>query len=171
LALLLQAAERGGFFLAAADEPGLLKLQVTELLFVNEMSVQLDEAAADAGMLLVFEQAGELDATFGVDGHFERGNAAQAPGDIGEGLDQLALFEAGGLQFVFVGGDVALVFGGVVTGEQDGGAGEPGFDGIQGRIALAFFGARASAEKGIRAIALGGAADGACGHGRLVSKK
>src|SRR6185312_12572071 len=103
-------------------------------------------------VLLIIKHIGELNAALRVDGHFEGGNAAQAPGDIGERLDEFGFFETNGLQFLFVGGDVALVFGSVVGGKQNGGAGEARFDRVQRGGAPAFFATRAGAEKGVRTV-------------------
>jgi len=150
--ILLQAAERGGFLFAAAHQAGFLKLQIAQLFFVDEMSVQFDQAAANGGVLLILKHIGELDAALGIDGHFEGGNAAQAPGDIGERLDEFGFFERDGLEFLFVGGDVALVFGSIVGRKQNGGAGETGFDSVQGGGAPAFFGTGAGAEKGVHTV-------------------
>ncbi|HEY6988400.1 MAG TPA: hypothetical protein VH369_08450 [Bryobacteraceae bacterium] len=150
--ILLQTVERGGFLFTAAHQAGFLKLQIAQLFFVDQMGVQLDQAAANGGVVLILKHIGELDSALGIDSHFEGGDAAQAPGDIGERLDEFGFFETNGLPFLFVGGDVALVFGSVVGGKQDGGAGEAGFDGIQRRVTLTRFGAGSGAEKCIGAI-------------------
>jgi hypothetical protein len=74
--LILQAAEFGGFLFAAADQARFLKLQIAELLFVREVSVKLDEAAADIRVVLVLELIGKFDAASSIDGHFETGDTA-----------------------------------------------------------------------------------------------
>jgi len=180
-AFVLEFAEGGGFLFAAADEPGLLKLQGAELLFVDQMGVQLDEVAADSGIFLILELIGKFNATLGVDGHFERGHAAQAPGDIGERLDQFGLFQAHRLELAFVGGEMALVFGNVIGREQHSSASESSFDGVQRRLSFSFFGFWTGGQLGVGLIggaaglltgfALGGATDGAVGHGACYLEK
>jgi hypothetical protein len=71
----LQTAELGSFLFAAADQASFLKLQVAELLFVDQMCLQLDETAANVRVLLS-ELIRVYDAAAGVDRHFEPRNAA-----------------------------------------------------------------------------------------------
>src|SRR5690349_15880843 len=129
-ALLLQLAQLGGFFLATASQTRFLKLQIAELLLVLEERLQLDHARAQRGIVFG-EGFGELDVAAGEDGGFQSGNAAQAPSRVRDGLHQIGFALPDGLELFLVGSDMALVFGGVVRGEENGATGEGGFDGIQ----------------------------------------
>ncbi len=66
----------------------------------------------------------------GVDGHFESGDAAQPPHGIGDGLNQLGFEPAYGAELFLISGEEALVFGGIVRGQEDRAAGETGLDGV-----------------------------------------
>ena len=89
------------------------------------------------------------------------GDTGETPEGVSDGLHELRFAQTDGLIFVPEGGEVAFVFGGVVGGEQNRAAGEPGFDGVEGRggltrfvfgpvesWALARFAARRAAEIG-----------------------
>jgi hypothetical protein len=80
---------------------------------------------------VLVEGFGELEVAAGEDGGFQSGNAAQAPSRIGDGLHQIGFALPDGLELFLVGADMALVFGGIVGGEEDGATREGGFDGIQ----------------------------------------
>src|SRR5947209_3017071 len=81
--LLLQLPELGGVFFTLAAETPVLKLQVAQLLFVCEERVDLDQAGSQSSRFLV-ELIGKLNAAQGVNAHFERGNAIETPGMVGE---------------------------------------------------------------------------------------
>lgn len=65
-------------------------------------------------------------------------DAALAPNDIGDGLDQIALALADGMEFLGIGLIETLVFGGVFGGKHDGAAGESGYDGVHRGFCFAF---------------------------------
>ena len=52
---------------------------------------------------------GELDAAFGIHGHLETEDAGEAPGRVGDRLDQIGFVLADGLELILVGADVALM--------------------------------------------------------------
>lgn len=130
LSFFLETAELGGFFLAAANEARFLQLQIAKLFFVCHVGVQIDQAGPESVFVIV-EEFGEFHAPLRIDGHLERWNTIQTPGDGGEGMDQSRFLRADGAEFAFKGGDVALVGGGIIGGEEDGAAGESGLDSIQ----------------------------------------
>jgi hypothetical protein len=138
-ALLLESAQFGSFFIATAGKPRFLQVQVTDLLFVSDESVRVDQVRTGGGLVL-FEQPGEFETAFGEQGHFKNRDAAEAPIGIGDGLHEIGFLVADGREFFGVGGEVALVFGGIVTGEQDGAASERGFDSVEGRGGFTFAG-------------------------------
>ncbi len=88
---------------------------------------------------------GEFVAATGIDGGFETGDALQAPLRVGHGLDEFGFAQADRFVFLLVGGEVGAIGIGIVAGQQDGAAGESGFDGVHRGNALAFFGAGATA--------------------------
>ena len=57
---------------------------------------------------------------------------SEAPEGVGDGLHQLALAQADGLIFVAERGEMAFVFGGVPSGEQNRAASEAGLNGVEG---------------------------------------
>jgi hypothetical protein len=67
----------------------------------------------------------------GEQGHFELGDAVEAPAAIDEGLDEGEFQETNGLEFGEEAVEKSLVFGGVVGGKEDGAAGESCFDGVK----------------------------------------
>ena len=70
---------------------------------------------------MLIERVGELQAASGEDGHFERRNTLETPSCIGDRLRQVDFALTDGRELFLVGVDVALVIGGILRGEQDGG--------------------------------------------------
>ena len=99
-----------------------MELQIAELLLVFKERLQLDHARAERGIVFV-ERFGELDVASGEDRRFQRGNAAQSPGSVGDGLDQIGFALTDRLEFVLIGADVALIFGGIVASQENSAAG------------------------------------------------
>jgi hypothetical protein len=66
------------------------------------------------------------------------GSLRSAASSVGERLHETTLFVAGGLEAGEDGADVGFVGGGIVAGQQDGAAGQSGFDGVERRLGLAF---------------------------------
>ena len=83
---------------------------------------------------------------------FEAVDAADAPTAVGDGLDQFGFAIGLGIEAIGVREQMGFVAFGVVGGEQDGVAGEAGFQGIAGRLGLAFGGLRTRGELGIGLI-------------------
>jgi len=69
-------------------------------------------------------------------------------------LHEIGFLVADGRELFRIRGEVALVFGGIVSGEQDGAAGERGFDGVQRRSGFAFAGLGTRRELCVQAIRL-----------------
>ncbi len=132
----MEIVEFGEVFIAAAGKTIFLKAEIAEALFVGLGGVEIEQ-----GDVFVFELFGESDATGGEGGVFESGDAADAPGVIGDGLDEVEFDEAFGSELLEMSIDEGLVFGGVFGGEQDGAAaGEAGFHGVLRRGGAAGFG-------------------------------
>ncbi len=136
-ALGLELTELGGIFFATAMEARFLEVQIAELLFVGEEDLELDESGADGGVLVI-ELLSELGTALGVNGHFQSGDAAETPGGIGDGLNQVAFALAAGTELLFVIANVLLIGRGIVTVKEDGAAGEACFDCVEGGFGLAF---------------------------------
>ncbi|MBV9300709.1 MAG: hypothetical protein JOY62_09370 [Acidobacteriaceae bacterium] len=92
--------------------------------------MRFDKRGADLGVFFVLELLGKREAADGVDAHFERRDAEQAPFGVGERLRESGFFIAGGFVLIEEALDVLLVSGVIVARQQDGAAGEPGFDRI-----------------------------------------
>ena len=71
------------------------------------------------GEVLFVEQISEFDAAFSEQSRFERGNAAQTPVGIGDGLHEIRFEQAHRREFFGVGGEMAFVFGDIVRGQQN----------------------------------------------------
>ncbi|MFL6351107.1 MAG: hypothetical protein ACJ74Z_04545 [Bryobacteraceae bacterium] len=99
------------------------------------------------------------------DSHFESGNASDAPGGVGERAHELGFARTDGLEFGEEVADVLLVAGGVFGGQQDGAAGETGFDSVEAGLGFAFGGLGAAGELGVGAV--GGELGGGDGGGRI----
>ena len=98
------------------------------------------------GFVFVSEGTGEFEAADGVDAHFERGNAEETPFGVGERLDEFALVVADGRVVFDELSNVSFIEDGIVAGEQNGPAGEPGLDGVQGGFGFTGLGCGAGAE-------------------------
>ena len=81
------------------------------------------------------------------EGGFELRDAVYAPGCVGEFLSEMRLGGGGGLVFVEKLAAVALVFGGVLGGDDWGAAGEAVAEGILGRTLFAGGGAGSCGEE------------------------
>lgn len=110
-------------------EASFLGVQIAELFLVGEESLELDHGRA-CRRIVVVKVFCKLNAALGVDGGFERGDALETPCGIGDRLNQLSLYGADGSEIFRVLAEVLFVGGGVFGCEQDGAAGETGFDGV-----------------------------------------
>jgi hypothetical protein len=108
------------------------------------------DCAINMGVFL--EERIEFQAAFGEEGHFKTGDASQTPAGVGDGLNESAFFGTGGLELFFVGEDMSLIAGSVVGRQQDGMAGEAGFDGVEGNGGFASFCFRAAGLESVLAI-------------------
>jgi len=131
-ALFLQGFELGDVGFALAAETGFLESEIAEIFTEGEEDLGFDHGGADGGVRFVGEFLGELAAADGVDAGFERRDAEQAPFGIGDELHQSLLGIRGRLMVEEETFDVVGVGFDVVGGQQDGAAGEPGFEGVRG---------------------------------------
>ena len=123
-------------FLGAAGETGFLVVEIGEDFGGGEARVgdgndlvvvfeSLEEIAANGLVLDVIEFGGD---EVGLEG----GDAAEAPADVGEFGDGIAIGGAGGWVAIGVGLMVAFVFGGVLVGEEGQARGEGVRAGVAG---------------------------------------
>ena len=126
---LLQSLEGRSVLVGLAAQAALLNAEIVELALVSQKGLGLDQYLARA-FVVAGEQIGEFHPSEGKDAHFEGGDAGQAPFGIGEGLDQSQFLVANGLVALAESGEMGLIERGIFGGQQDGAAGEPGFEGI-----------------------------------------
>ena len=139
----LEAQELGGFAFATAREAVFLKLEIAQLFFVLAADFE-EEVGLPSGLVpevgIVFGYGG---GATGDDGEFEDGRGRETPTSVDDGLHERALFRTDWLIEVLIFGSVAgvavSVFG---IGEEDGGAGEAVFDGVEFGLGFAFVRAR-----------------------------
>ena len=81
---------------------------------------------------------------------------------IGEGLDQSQFLVAHGLVEFAESGEMGLIERGIFGGQQDSAAGEPGFEGIEGRSSLTLFRGRSVGQGAVDAA---GSYLGSSSHG------
>jgi hypothetical protein len=115
----LKLAQFGGVFFALATQTAFLDLEVAKLLFVGEKGFEIDEAGANCG-IFVGKLFGKFVAAASVDGHFESGDALQAPIGIGKRLDESGFAQTDGAEFGLIVLNVTLILSGIVCGEQHG---------------------------------------------------
>jgi hypothetical protein len=89
------------------------------------------------------------------EGGFERGDAVDAPGGVGELLGELGLGGGGGLVFVEELATVELVGGGVLSSEDGGAAGEAVGEGVHRRTLFAGRGAGSGGAVGSWGFGIG----------------
>jgi hypothetical protein len=94
-AILLQLAQLGGLFLAAARQAGFLKLEVPELFFIFEEG--FERSCSGAARDRARSTLRRTRCGLGENGGFQSGNAAQSPGRVGDGLDQIGFTLPDGL--------------------------------------------------------------------------
>ena len=129
-ALLLQFFELGAVVLALATETGFLERDVAEIFSVGEEDLPFDQRGADGQVGLFGKFFGEFAAADGVDRRFESRDAEEAPLGFGDGVDERFFGVVRRLELREETGDVVVEGLTIVGGEEDGAAGEPGFDGV-----------------------------------------
>ena len=67
--------------------------------------------------------AGELCTSASINGEFQSGDAAKTPDGIGDGLHEIGFTLPDRLELPLISVEKALIFGGIVAGEEDGAAG------------------------------------------------
>jgi len=128
-------------------------VQVAERPLVLQIGFGLDEGFPEC-FRLVFVGVGEFDGTFQQDAGFEGDDAVETPVDVNQGLDEgLFFFRGGGVkgEGVF---QAAVVFAGVIGGQEDGAACESGFEGVTGRCGAAGGAGRSRAELGVGTVGI-----------------
>ena len=148
----LAAFEFGGFAFAAAGEAIFLEIQIAQFLFVTaadfEFAAGIGFGCVVAGIVL-----DEFQAAGSEDGEFEAGDLVETPADVGDGLDEGAFFGADGLKFGFVRIDVQDIFAAFLGGEEEQGfAGEAGFDGVEAGFGLTLGGGWSVGFLGVLAV-------------------
>ena len=165
----LEAEEFGHFALAAAGKAMFLQVEVAQLFFVAVADVDFMQGGM-AGIVTfgIFPANGRL--TDGDDGLFDGGNAGETPAEIGDGLNEGFFFRADGLKLFFVAKDVIAVTRFIFAGEEDGDAGESGFDSVEADGFLPDDGTRTGGGLGVLTVGRetgGGDGEfGAAGDGR-----
>lgn len=127
----LQKAEFGYFPFAAARETILLQVEIPYFLFVIAADREFefaDDRCANMRNVRFFFESGTIMRN---EGHFQGGDAVETPADIGNGLDESLLFGTDGLELGFVIAEVVGVLPEIVAVEEDGVAGECGFEGVE----------------------------------------
>ena len=125
-----------GIAAPAAGEPLVMKTES------GEGAMGVHDVKVDSGLI-----GGRVGGAI-EEGGFERGDAVEAPGGVGEFLGELGFGGGGGLVFVEKLAAVVLVGGGVLGGEDGRAAGEAVGDGVHGRTLFACCGAGAGGAVG-----------------------
>ncbi len=94
---------------------------------------------------------------------FEERDAVEAPGGVGELVDELGLGGGGGVVLGEELLEVVLVGGEILGGEDGGAAGEAVLEGVEGRAVFAGVGAGAGGVLGVGAVDGGAGGCGECG--------
>jgi hypothetical protein len=150
--LLLELLEFAEIGFALATEAALLESKIAEFPTVNHVDFSHDEGLAIGGVGFVGEFAGEFAMAERVESGFERSDAEQAPFGVGDGLDEDVFVVIGRREFGEVAIKVLPIDGGIVGRQEDGAAGEAGFDGVHGGFGFAFRRFRPGTELGIGAV-------------------
>ena len=133
--------EFGDIFFAVVAEAALLEGEVGEFLAVEIEDLGLEEGFVGGWIGFVGDLAGEFFAAESVEAGFERSDAEETPFGVADGLERAFFVVVGGGVFTDDAGDVLFVDGDVVSWEEDGAAGQTGFDGAEGRFGPTCFGA------------------------------
>ena len=112
--------------------------EVVQVTAVGEKNLRFDHGLADRFVLFIGELGGELAAADSVDSGLERGNAIEPPERIGEGLGEALFFVAFGSELLEDSFDLRLIGRDVVGWQQDGAAGETGFQSVVGDFGFSF---------------------------------
>ena len=112
--------------------------EVVQVTAIREKDLRFDHSFADGFVLFIRKLGGELAAADRVDSGLERGNALEPPERIGEGLGEALFFVAFGSELFEDSFDVRLIGRDVVGWQEDGAAGEPGFQSVVGDFGFSF---------------------------------
>jgi len=151
-AVVLNLGELRGVLFELAAEAVLLETEIAEITFVDAEDLRFDHSGASSGVRFGGEFAGEFVAADGIETRFESGDAEETPFGVGNGLDEVLFFVGFGLELAVDLGDEFFVSSYVVGWQDDGAAGEPGFQSIVGRLQFSFRRGRAGRELRIRAV-------------------
>ena len=129
-----------------------LESEIAEVFFVSTVNEGFEHGCADLLVGFVSAFASEFMTAESVIAGFESGNAEQAPFGIGYRLAKV--FFVGVERLILAAEDFDEVFVSphIVRWQEDGAAGETGFDGIVGRLELPFRRRRAGTVLRIRAV-------------------
>ena len=117
-----------GFVLIA--EAALLQSEILEGLFVKELDFGVHEEFAFLLVGFGEEPIGLFEMANGEDAGFERSDTGETPFGIGDGLGEAVFLVSGGSPLREEAIEEGLVDGDVFGGEEDGLAGEAGFESI-----------------------------------------
>jgi hypothetical protein len=145
--------KRHGFFELAMEALGV------EAEARQGLGLRFEGRGDGEGLLDLFRSVGELgrdvDDAQGEEIVFECGDAVDAPGGVGEGLDEMGFDGAAGVVFVAEGVAVGAVGVEVFAGEDDDLAGESVPEGVERRALLSGGGFGASGVAGVLAVGFG----------------
>lgn len=112
--------------------------EVIEVTTISEKNPGFDHGFADRFLLFVRKLGGELASSNRVDSGFERRNALEPPERIGEGLSETLFFVFNGGELFEDSFDVGLKGRDVFGWQEDGAAGETGFQSVMGDLGFSF---------------------------------
>jgi hypothetical protein len=133
-----EALQLGFILFELAAKARFLDGKIIQIAPVGEKDLGFDHGFADRFVLFVRKLPGQLAAADGVNSGFERGNALQPPKRIGEGMGEALFFIFNGGELLENSFDVRLIGRAVVRWQEDGAAGETGFQGVVGDLGFSF---------------------------------
>ena len=112
--------------------------EVVQVTAISEKDLRFDHGFADSLLLFIRKLGGELAAANRVDSGFERREALEPPERIGERLGEALFFVTFGSELFEDSFDVRLKGRDVFRWQEDGAAGETGFQGVVGDFGFSF---------------------------------
>ncbi len=158
----MEAAEFGGVLFELITETAFLQGEIAQILLIGAEDVGFEHGGAELGVWFMGAVGGEFVAAERVETGFESGDAEETPFGIGDSLREVLFDIVGGCEFSIDEGDEGLIGGDVVGGQDDGAAGETGFEGVVGGDEFPLFGFGTGRGLGI------GSVGGELGFGYLV---
>ena len=158
----MEAADFGGVLFELIAETALLQGEIAEIFLIGAEDVSFEHGGAELGVGFMGAVGGEFVTAERVETGFESGDAEEAPFGIGDSLREVLFDVVGGVEFLVDEGDEGLIGGDVVSGQDDGAAGETGFEGVVGGNEFPLLGFRTRGRLGV------GSVGGELGFGCLV---